>query len=105
MRAVLPDINDVDRCEPCGGERLPCQLCSNMKNASTFKSKHSNEVYQMKKNFNCNSKMVVYLMECRICGKQYNVSTVTKFRARANNYKSTNLNFGKNKYCQTKLVT
>ena len=58
-----------------------------MKNTSTFKSKHLNEVYQIKKNFNCNSKMVVYLIECRICGKQYNGSTVTKFRARANNYK------------------
>ena len=66
-----------------------------MKNTSTFKSKHSNEVYQIKKNFNCNSKMVVYLIECRVCGKQYNGSTVTKFRARANNYKSTHRNFRK----------
>ena len=66
-----------------------------MKNKSTFKSKHSNEVYQIKKNFNCNSKMVVYLIECRVCGKQYNGSTVTKFRARANNYKSTHCNFRK----------
>ena len=29
-----------------------------MKNRSTFKSKH--EVYQINKNFNCNSKVVVY---------------------------------------------
>ena len=60
VRAILPDINEVGRCESCGGKRPPCQLCSNMKNISTFKSKHSNEVYQIKKNFNCNSKMVVY---------------------------------------------
>ena len=66
-----------------------------MKNTSTFKSKHSNEVYQIKKNFNCNSNMVVYLIECRICGKQYNGSTLTKFRDRANNYKSTHRNFRK----------
>ena len=39
--------------------------------------------------------MVVYLIECRICGKQYNGSTVTKFCARANNYKSTHRNFRK----------
>ena len=83
VRAALPDINEVGRCEPCGGKRPPCQLCSNMKNTSTFKSKHSNEVYQIKKNFNCNSKMVVYLIECRVCGKQYNGSTATKFSARA----------------------
>ena len=95
VRAALPDINEVGRCEPCGGKRPPCQLCSNMKNTSTFKSKHSNEVYQIKKNFNCNSKMVVYLIECRVCGKQYNGSTVIKFCPRANNYKSTHRNFRK----------
>ena len=39
--------------------------------------------------------MIVYLIECRVCGKQYNGSTVTKFRARANNYKSTHCNFRK----------
>ena len=38
-RAALPGINEVGRCEPCGGKRPPCQLCSNMKNTSTFKSK------------------------------------------------------------------
>ena len=39
--------------------------------------------------------MVVYLIECRVCGKQCNGSTVTKFRARANNYKNTHRNFWK----------
>ena len=45
VRAALSDINEVGRCQPCGGKRPPCQLCSNMKNTSTFKSKRSNEVY------------------------------------------------------------
>ena len=94
VRAALPDINKVGRCEPCGGKRPPCQLCSNTKNTSFLKSKHSNEVYQIKKNFNCNSKMAVYLTECRVCGKQYNGSTVTITCARAaNNYKSKHRNF------------
>ena len=31
VRAALPDINEVGRCEPCGGKRPPCQLCSNIK--------------------------------------------------------------------------
>ena len=90
MRAALPDISEEDRCEPCGGKKSPCQLCSNMKNASTFKGIYSNEVYQMKKKFNCNIKMVVYLIECSVCKKQYKSTTVTKFSARANNYKSNN---------------
>ena len=59
-----------------------------MKKTSTFKGKHSNEVYKVKT-------MVVYLIEFRVCRKQYNISTVTKFRARANNYKSTHPNFWK----------
>ena len=41
VRATLPDINEVGRCKPCGGKRPPCQLCSNMKNESTYESKYS----------------------------------------------------------------
>ena len=70
VSAALPDINEVGRCEPCGGKRPPCQLCINMKNTSTLKSKHSNEVYQIKENLNCNYKMMDYLIEFRVCGKQ-----------------------------------
>ena len=44
VKTALPDVNEVGRSEPCGGKRPPCQLCSDMKNTSTFKSKHSNEV-------------------------------------------------------------
>ena len=84
LRAALPGINEAGRCKPCGEKRPPCQLHGNMKNTSTFKSKHLNEVYQIKENFNCNSKEVIYLIKCRVCGKQYHGSTVTKFRARAN---------------------
>ena len=68
VRVALSDINQVGRCKPCAGKR-PCQLCINMKNTSTFKSKHSSEVYQIKKNFSFNSKRLVHLMKCRVCGK------------------------------------
>ena len=68
VRAALSDISEVGRCESCGGKIPPCQLCSNMENTSTFKSRHSNEVYQTKK-INYNSKIVVYFRECRICRK------------------------------------
>ena len=95
VRATLPDIKEVGRCEPYRGKRPPCQLCSNIKNTSTFKSKHSVEVYQIKKNFKCSSKMVVYLVECRVCEKHYNDSIMTKVCARTNNYNSTGCNFRK----------
>ena len=60
-----------------------------MKERFTFKITHSHEVHEINKKLNCNSKVVVYLIECQICGEQYNGSTKTKFRYRVNNYKST----------------
>ena len=62
----------------------------------TFKSKHLNEVHKINKKYNCNSKMAVYLTEREICGQQYTGSTKTKFRSRANNYKSTQRKFANN---------
>ena len=47
VRAALPDMNEVGRWEPGVEKRTPCQLCINMKNASNFKSKHSNKAYQI----------------------------------------------------------
>ena len=94
MRAALPDISEEDRCEPCSGKRSPYQLCSNLKNTSTFKGKYSHEVYQIKK-INCNSKMVVNLIKYSVCRKQYKSTAMTKFSTRANNYKSTPCHFWK----------
>ena len=93
VRSQLPDIEETGKSEPCGGKRPPCHLCKNMKNTCTFKSKHFNEVYKINNDYNCNSKMAVYLIECRVCGEQYTGSTKTKFRSRANNYKSTHRKF------------
>ena len=87
-------------------KRILCQLSSNMNNTSSFKSKHSNEVYQMKKNFNCNFQMVVYLIECRVCEKQYTmIVTRQKFVLESITIKTHIVIFGKNKNYQTKPLT
>ena len=86
LAQILMRLADADHAVE---KDLIFQLCSYMKNTSTFKRKNSNEVYQITINVNCNSKIVAYLIDCRICGKRYNGSTVTKFPARANNYKNT----------------
>ena len=39
--------------------------------------------------------MELYLIECEICGEQHTGSSKTKFRSRANNYKSTKRKFVK----------
>ena len=93
VRSQLPDLDEVGRSKSCGEKRPPCHLCENMKDTCTFKSKHLNEVHKINKKYNCNSKMAVYLIECEICGEQYNGSTKTRFRSKANNYKSTQRKF------------
>ena len=59
-------------------ERTPCHLCENMKDKCTFKNKHLNEVHKINKKYNYNSKRAVYLIECKICGKQYTGSAKKK---------------------------
>ena len=110
VRAALTDINEIGRCEPCGGKRPPCQLCNNMKNTSTSKSKHSNEVYQIKKNFilKKNSKMVVYLVEYTTIGfAESNTMVVPRqnFVQEPITIKTHIIIFRKSKNCQTKSVT
>ena len=93
VRSPLPDLDEVDRSKLCEGKRPPCHLCENIKDTCTFKSKHLDEIHKINKNYKFNSKMVVYLIECKICGEQYTGSTKTKFRYRANNYERTQRKF------------
>ena len=60
-----------------------------MKDTCIFKSKHLDEIHKIKKKSNCNSKMAVYLIECKICGEEYTGSTKTKLGSWENDYKST----------------
>ena len=84
VRSQLLDLDEVGRFKPCRGKRAPCHLCENIKDICTFKSKHLDEIHKINKNYNCNSEMAVYLIECKICSEQYTESTKTKFRSRAN---------------------
>ena len=104
MRAALPDISEDDRCAPCGGKISPCQLCSNMKNTSTFKGIYSNEVYQIKKKFNCNSKMVVYLVNEMFAESNTKVPS-QNLVLEPITIKAHIVIFGKDKNYQTKPVT
>ena len=86
-------MNEVGLSKACGGKRPPRHLCENIKDTCTFKNKHLDKVHKINKNYNYNSKMAVYLIECKVCGEQYTGSAKTKFRSRANNYKSTQQKF------------
>ena len=104
VRSVLPKIDEAGNSGPCGGKRPPCELCKLMKKTSTFKKRNSNEIYHIHQALNCNSKNTVYLIECNQCWKQYTGSSKTKFRYRANNYKSTHRKFKNKKQVPKKTL-
>ena len=70
----------------CGKSR--CETCCNVKQIDTFESFMTKNVYKINHSFNCDSKCLIYLLSCRVCGIQYVGSTVDRFRLRWNNYKS-----------------
>ena len=88
-----PDLDEEGRSKPFARRRTPGHFCQNIKDTCTFKSKHLDEIHKINKKYNCNSKMAVYLIECKICGEQYTGSIKTKFRSRGNNYKNTQRKF------------
>ena len=69
-----------------------CETCCNMKQTDTFESFVTKKVYKINHSFNCDSKCLIYLFSCKVCGIQYVGSTVDRFRLRWNNYKSCQRN-------------
>ena len=62
----------------CGKSR--CGTCSNL-------SFVTEKIDQINHDFDCDSRCIVYLLSCKVCGLQYVGSTVDRFRLRWNNYK------------------
>ena len=67
----------------CGSNR--CQICTFLCVGRTFRSKTNGKEFRINYNLNCNSKNVVYLITCKVCGIQYVGSTTTTFRSRFKN--------------------
>ena len=63
------------------------QVCKYVKDSKSLQYKVSQSI-KIKGENNCNSKMIVYLVNCKCCQQQYVGSTSTRFRLRFNNYKS-----------------
>ena len=72
---------------PCSRSR--CQICPFIEETKTLQNKHKSEILDIRKGIlNSSTNLVVYLMECKSCSKQYVGSTITPFRNRFNNYKT-----------------
>ena len=68
---VKSEPSSDNKSAPCCRSR--CQFCPFIEETKTFQDK---------------TRMVVYLIGCKSCSKQYVCSTITPFRSRFNNYKS-----------------
>ena len=71
-----------------------------MSEGSSFKCNVSGREYYINSNFTCDSSGVVYLLGCKVYGKQYVGSTFTSVKARLNNYKSASSKF----YCEVSVL-
>ena len=68
-----------------------CRICQFVEEGDTF---GENAEYCINFLFDCDSPGVVYLIKCKTCSKIYVGSTITSFRKRFNNHKSSANRFG-----------
>ena len=86
VRAKLPTVKCKGSSGICNAK--PCEVCQYIEPTKTFSNKDKSVTYSIEGNdLNCSSKMVVYLVQCKSCNKQYIGSASTKFRLRFNNDK------------------
>ena len=64
-----------------------CLTCKNVQECDTFSSFVTKESFKINHHFDCNNKCLIYLMSCKVCGKQYVGSTTERFIFLWNIYK------------------
>ena len=57
-----------------------CKTCFNLKETNTFQSSVTKKVYKVSRDFHYDSKCILYLLSCKVCGLKYVGSTVDRFR-------------------------
>ena len=53
----------------CGKSR--CETCCNIKQTDTFEGFVTKKAYKIIHSFNCDSKYLIYLFSCKVCGIQH----------------------------------
>lgn len=80
------DCPDAIVCHPCRKPR--CKVCPYMCTSQQVTSTASNFRLKIKGDFDCDTKNVIYMLECTVCKKRYIGQTEGPFRLRFNNHKS-----------------
>ena len=77
----------------CG--KVRCRISKFVETGTIFKSTVEKKSFHINHSFDCDSSGVVYLITCKRCGKQYVGNTITEYRKRFNNHKSSINGYGK----------
>ena len=74
---------------------LSISKIESVKTSSIFESTVEKKSFHINHSFDCGSSRVVYLITCKRCATQYVGSTITEYRKRFNNHKSSMNLYGK----------
>lgn len=92
VRSKVKRQNNTDNgMRKCGKSR--CQICKFVDEGCTFEGQGRTFIINFV--FDCDSAGVIYLITCETCRKIYVGSTITPFRKRFNNHKSSLNRYGK----------
>ena len=77
----------VRSCKPCRPDRK-YKCCKQLQETKSFKSNATVKTYDIYHETNCNSKYVIYLLECTKCNIQYVGKSETELKYRIANHRS-----------------
>ena len=84
---IICELSSDNKSAPCCRSR--CQICHFIEEINIFQNKDKSETFDIRKGIlNCSTNLVVYLIECKSCSKQYVGSTIPSFHSRFKNYKN-----------------
>ena len=77
----------------------------NVSETKLFTSNVTGETYKINHKLTCDDNLLIYLLSCKCCGKQYVEETTCSFRYRWNNYTDNDRNHSrKESYMQENFV-
>ena len=84
VRAKLPKLDESGRCEQFG--KKTCLVCDSISTTTRFATEACQETFRIQNRpLNCDSKKVLYLLKCKVCGEvPYVGKEKTKFCYRFN---------------------
>jgi len=84
------NIHHKGRSKPCSSRN--CQICPQFLNVTDFILDHKQNKHYLEHEMDCNTKDIIYAIQCLGCSKYYVGETSNELRTRFNNHKSEIIN-------------